>query len=98
MSLPLEQWVGIDVSKAALDAQVLAHFAQAVQPEVRAFASEAAKELQEQVIRRQQLVEMLSAEHNRRSSARTSRSKAEIDRHIEWLKEEVKRLDEQIQA
>lgn len=48
-----------------IDAQVLARYGQAVRPEVRALASEAAKELQELVMRRQQLVEMVSAERNR---------------------------------
>lgn len=81
-----------------IDAEVLARYGEAVKPEVRALASEAAKELQELVTRRQQLVEMLSGERNRRSSARSERAKAQIERHIEWLKEEVKALDEQIQA
>jgi transposase len=81
-----------------IDAEVLARYGEAVKPEVRALASEAAKELQELVSRRAQLVEMVSAERNRQSSARTPKAKAQIERHIEWLKEEVKALDEQIQA
>lgn len=81
-----------------IDAQVLARYGEAVRPEVRAFASEAAKALQDLVLRRQQLVEMVSAERNRKSIARSEASKAQIDRHIEWLKEEVKALDEQIQT
>lgn len=81
-----------------IDAQVLARYGEAVRPEVRALASEAAKELQDLVMRRQQLVEMVSAERNRRSSARSERAKGQIDRHLEWLKEEVKSLDEQIQT
>lgn len=82
----------------SIDAAVLARYGQAVQPEVRAFALQAARELQELVMRRQQLVEMLSAERNRKSAARTPGAKAQIERHIEWLNEEVRRLDEQIQA
>lgn len=81
-----------------IDAKVLARYGQAVRPQVRALASQAARELQELVMRRQQLVEMLSAERNRKSSAKSSSAKAQIDRHIEWLNEEVKSLDEQIQA
>lgn len=81
-----------------IDAEVLARYGEAVKPEVRELASEAAKALQELVTRRQQLVEMLSGERNRRSAARTERAQAQIDRHIEWLKEEVSALDEQIQA
>jgi transposase len=81
-----------------IDAQVLARYGEAVRPEVRALASDTAQELQALVLRRQQLVEMVSAERNRKSSARSGRSKVQIDRHIEWLQEEVKALDEQIQA
>lgn len=81
-----------------IDEAVLARYAEAVKPEVRALASEAAKDLQELVSRRAQLVEMLSAERNRTSAARTQRAKAQIERHIEWLEQEVKALDEQIQA
>jgi transposase len=65
---------------------------------VRALASQAAKQLQELVTRRQQLVEMVSAERNRKSTAKSASAPAQIDRHIEWLNEEVKQLDEQIQA
>lgn len=81
-----------------IDAQVLARYGEAVRPEVRAFATEIAQALQELVTRRQQLVEMVSAERNRKSAARTERAKAQIERHIEWLNQEVNALDEQIQA
>jgi transposase len=81
-----------------LDAQTLAHFAEAIRPEVRAMASEAAQALQDLVSRRQQLVEMLSAEQNRRSGARGHTSRADIDSHIEWLQERIKALDSDIQA
>ena len=77
---------------------MLALYGQAVRPEVRSLASEAARDLQELVRRRQQVTEMVSAERNRRSSARSERAKIQIDRHIEWLKEELKQLDVQIQA
>lgn len=82
----------------AIDAQVLARFGEAVQPQVRALASEMAQQLQDLVVRRQQLVEMKSAERNRKSSARSAKSREQIERHIDWLGEEIKRLDEQIQA
>jgi transposase len=81
-----------------IDAQVLARFAQAVQPEVRPLACEAAQELQALVTRRQQLVEMLSAERNRQSLARPGRSQEHLKRHIEWLHKEIKALDQEIQA
>ena len=76
-------------------AQVLARFGELVRPEVRALATESAQALQELVTRRQQLVELVSAERNRRSSSRTAPGRETIDR---WLREEIKGLDEQIQA
>lgn len=82
----------------AIDAQVLARFGEAVRPPVRALATEMTQELQELVVRRQQLVEIKSAERNRISSARSEKSRAQIERHIDWLDEEIKQLDEQIQA
>lgn len=81
-----------------IDARVLARYGQAVRPQVRPLASEEAQELQALVTRRAQLVDMIAAERNRKSAARTSRAKDQIDRHIEWLNQEVKQLDEQIQA
>ena len=80
-----------------LDAKVLAHFASAVRPEVRARASDAAEELLELVTRREQLVEMLTAEKTRRQNARTTKSQAHVEKHIDWLKEPIKELDQEIQ-
>jgi transposase len=81
-----------------LDAAALAHFAEAIRPEVRELASQAAQLLQELITRRQQLVEILSAERNRLSSARTTQARAHIETHIDWLSDRIKELDQQIQA
>jgi transposase len=51
----------------AIDAAVIAHFAEAVQPDIRPIASEDAVMLGELVARRRQLVDMMIAEQNRRS-------------------------------
>jgi transposase len=81
-----------------LDAAVLAHFAEAVQPEVRELATQAAQLLQELITRRQQLVEILSAEPNRLSGARTTPARANLETHIDWLSDRIKELDQQIHA
>ena len=49
----------------AIDAQVLAHFADAVRPVVRPLPDAATRALSALVTRRRQLVEMLTAEENR---------------------------------
>lgn len=79
-----------------IDAEVLAHFADAIRPEVRAMASEASQHLQDLVTRRQQLVEMMSAEKARQRSARV-RAGQSIEQHIDWLKQQIQALDTQIE-
>ncbi|MGB3311331.1 MAG: IS110 family transposase [Nodosilinea sp.] len=79
-----------------IDAEVLAHFADAIRPDVRAMASEASQHLQDLVTRRQQLVEMMSAEKARQRSARVSTGES-IEQHIDWLKQQIQDLDTQIE-
>lgn len=79
-----------------IDAEVLAHFADAIRPEVRAMASEANQHLQDLVTRRQQLVEMMSAEKARQRSARV-RTGESIEQHIDWLKQQIQDLDTEIE-
>ena len=91
------QWVGIDVSKAtldvylrpmgktdAIDAQILAHFGEAMKPQVLAIESDSARQLSELMSRRRQLVEMRTAEKNRRTRSR-GKALADIEEHIEYL-------------
>ena len=79
-----------------IDATMLAQFAEAVRPQVRPTCDEAARQLAALVARRRQLVEMLTAEKNR--LMRASRAvAARIERHIQWLERELKRLDEDLQ-
>lgn len=78
-----------------LDALVLARFAQAVQPKVRPLRSEEGEHLAALVTRRRQLVAMLTAEKNRRVSTRPQ-LRQRLQKHIEWLQEELKSLDEEI--
>ncbi|HEX5941091.1 MAG TPA: transposase, partial [Anaerolineales bacterium] len=78
-----------------LDAQVLAVFAQRVQPRCYTGKSEAEKELSALLVRRKQLEEMLKAEQNRLRTVSPS-LRGSVERIIATLKEEKKRLDEQI--
>jgi transposase len=75
-----------------LDARVLAHFAEAVRPEPRPLPDAQAQELRAVLGRRHQLVEMLTAEQNRRSSA-PPRVHAQIDEHLKWLRTQIRQLD-----
>lgn len=72
-----------------LDAQVLAHFAQAIQPAQRPIPDEAAQEFAEQLARRRQLVEMLSAEKVRLKQALGKVVRKNVKEHIAWLEKRL---------
>ncbi len=79
----------------SIDAQVLAHFAEAVRPQVRPLPDERVQELASIVSRRLQIVEMLTAEKNRlhRASPSVSRN---IKRHINWLEKSLADIDDEL--
>lgn len=81
----------------ALDARILAQFAEALRPAPRALPDDATQALSAALARRRQLLEMLTAEKNRRSTARPSVRKG-IEAHIEWLTQELRRVDADLDA
>lgn len=81
-----------------LDARVLAHFAAAIKPPLRPIKSKEEQELAALTGRREQLVEMLIDEKNRRSSAASDTVREQIKEHIDWLEECIAELDEQLKA
>ena len=80
-----------------LDAEVIARFAQAVQPQPQAMVEAQAQQLSELVRRRQQLVEMQVAEKNRLCRA-SDTVKSDIYEHSQQIQKRIESLDEQIQA
>lgn len=78
-----------------IDAHVLAHFAQAVQPRVRSLQSEQETHLTNLVRRRRQVVAMLTAEKNRLGTS-SARLKERVSKHIQWLQEELEELASEI--
>ena len=72
----------------AIDAAVLALFAERVRPAVRPLPDEAHHELIALVARRRQLVDMLTAERNRATMARRAVRRS-IQEHIRWLERRV---------
>jgi len=79
----------------SLDAQVLAHFAEAIRPEPRPYPDEAIEHLHDMLTRRRQLMEMLTAEKNRLKQALLD-LRARIRAHIDWLEEELSHVTEEI--
>ena len=76
----------------ALDARVIAHFAEAVRPTPRPLPDEQARQLSSLLSRRRQLREMLTAEGNRLQSA-DRKMRRRLKAHIRWLKKELVEID-----
>jgi transposase len=84
-----------------LDAQVLAHFAEAIHPTPRPLPDAQAQELTALLARRRQLIQMQTAERHLLDTA-LPRVQAHIQRHVAWLQAELADLDrtlhDQVQA
>lgn len=75
-----------------IDAQVIAAFGQAIDPQIRQLPDEDARELQALLLRRTQLVTMKVQETNRLGLAQGAMRK-QIKNHIDWLEKEIDKLD-----
>jgi transposase len=80
----------------ALDAQILAEFAERVRPPVRPLPDETARELEALLLRRRQLLEMRVAEENRLQATRTAKVRASLEAHITWLSEQLEQVDQEL--
>lgn len=79
----------------SIDAHVLAHFADAVRPEVRALKDFEAQNLDAFNTRRRQIVEMLTAEKNRLLMA-PSWTRKDIKSHIDWLEKGLHKVNKEM--
>jgi transposase len=77
----------------ALDARVIALFAEAVRPIARPVPDEQARALGDLVTRRRPLVDMLTAEQNRRRLLRDRGLQRAIKAHIVWLEDAIEHLE-----
>jgi transposase len=78
-----------------LDAEAIARFAEAVRPPVRPLPDEASRRLGALVARRRQLLEMLTAERNRRQAADPALH-ARIDAHLRWLEDALAEIEREL--
>ena len=81
----------------ALDAQVLALFAERVRPEPRPLLDEAARGLDALLTRRRQLLEMRTAEQNRLGFAAAGAVRRDITQHIHWLERRLRDVDSDLE-
>ena len=80
----------------AIDAEVIALFADKVRPQARPVPPSDAMALGELVARRRQVVEMIGMEANRRRHATDKRLAKTIDRHLAFLEKELAAIDADI--
>jgi transposase len=79
-----------------IDATDLAFFGEAIRPEVRSLPDTAVQTLSALNARRQQLLEMLTAERNRLGTALPA-ARPSLREHIRWLEREMERVDSELQ-
>ncbi len=91
------QATGVLAKTDRVDARVLAHFAAAVRPPVRALPDAQQQALGELLARRRQLVGMLVMEKNRLAQARDGRVRRDITSLITILKKRVAGCDDDLQ-
>jgi transposase len=90
------QAVGKRAKTDPLDAEVIAHFAEAVKPPVRPVPDAQARLLAELVARRRQIIEMIVAERQREKRTAIVRVRKGILRHVRMLEKELLDVDKDI--
>ena len=78
-----------------IDAQVIAHFAEAVKPQSQPITDEQSRKLKEVLARKRQIIEMITAEKIRLPKARES-IRGHIEAHIKWLKQDLNEIDNRL--
>jgi transposase len=78
-----------------IDAQVLAHYGEAIRPSLRPLPDADTQQLRALVDRRRQLMDMISAEQSRLNTS-SARIRDSIEYHLTWLRQQVARLDDDL--
>ena len=79
----------------ALDAQILARFADAVRPEPRPLPDDTQQRIEALLVRRRQLLGMVTAERNRKRRA-PALTRPEIDEHLAWLQVRIEAIEDEL--
>ena len=80
----------------ALDAAAIAHFAEAIRPKAQDVPDEEARRLGAFVVRRRQVLDMMTAERLRLKQARQKDVVRSIEKILKFLMEQLKELDREI--
>jgi transposase len=81
-----------------LDAAIIAHFAERLRPEPRPMPDAAAQALGAVVVRRRQIIEMISAESMRLQQSSSRKVQTSIKAHLKWLQEQLTSIDDDLNA
>jgi transposase len=87
--------IGALAKTDAIDARILALFGSRVKPEIRPLPDKKAREMRNLLTRRRQLIEMLTAEHNRLSQG-DENIRPIIEPHIKWLEEALSEINDDL--
>jgi len=90
------QALGILAKTDRVDAGVLARFGAMTELKPRPLKDAALRELDEVLTRRRQTMEMLVMERQRYGQARHPRVKAQVQAHIDWLRQAIKDFDQDL--
>jgi transposase len=80
----------------AIDARLLAEFAQTVKLAIHPLPPEETRHFRDLLDRRNQLVEMRTMEKNRASTTREQRARKSLETHIAWLTKEIGKLEAEL--
>src|SRR5207237_4766139 len=80
----------------ALDAAILAHFGEALKPDVRPLPSAELQEFRELLDRREQLLQMRTAESNRHDATTQKTVRKDIEAHLAWLDKRLLGVEAQL--
>jgi len=85
--------VGLLAKTDAIDAHVLALFADRIRPQWRPLPDQDTQALEALLLRRRQVVDMITAEKNRLGATPSIRVKKDISEHINWLERQLRITD-----
>lgn len=88
---------GVKLKDDRIDAKVIAHFAEAIKPEIRPLKDQETMEIDSLVRRRKQLQEVQIAERCRLTTAFHKRERESLEAHIAWLTQELKEVEKALQ-
>jgi transposase len=77
----------------AIDARLLAHFAEVVPLTITPLPPEELRQFRDLLDRRQQLLAMRTMESNRLASTTAKAARASLNKHLKWLDREIKTVD-----